>query len=247
MTGRLFILPLLLLLLLPIYSFAASGDAPLTLLNKPQNSAQTSGQNNSQAAKSQTITNQNDGLHDIHGPVPIIEQPPYLLIAGVILFILLVTAAIYWYLKKRGKASLPTIPPWEKALSELSDAKKLLNPEQALLYMDRVSQILRRYIEARFAIQSTRQTTREFLRGLANIGGGSPLQAHKTELQTCLEQADMAKFAHHHPALDNLKQMEVAVTTFIKKTEPAESPKGVRPPKHPEQSEQSNLYKRGRS
>ena len=32
----------------------------------------------------------------------------------------------------------------------------------------------------------------------------------------------MAKFAHHLPSLGNLEQMEVAVTTFVKKTEPAE-------------------------
>lgn len=136
------------------------------------------------------------------------------------------------------------MPPWEKALLDLADAKKLLSPERALLYMDRVSQILRGYIEARFAIQSTRQTTREFLQGLTDVGGSSPLQAHKSELQDCLEQADMAKFAHHHPALGNLEQMEVAVTTFIKKTEPVEQPKASRPPKKPKQSKQ---FKRGRS
>lgn len=154
--------------------------------------------------------------------MPIKEQPPYLLIAGVILLLLLLMALAYWYFKKKAKPAPPPVPPWEKALLELADAKMLLNPERGLLYMDRVSQILRSYIESRFAIQSTRQTTREFLQGLTGVDDSSPLQTFKTDLQECLEQADMAKFAHHLPKLENLEQMELAVTSFIKRTEPAE-------------------------
>lgn len=213
MIQRILVLALLLLFILPPCSFADStGEAPLTLLNSPQKSAQTT--------QNPITSSNNEVLYDIYGPVPIVEQPPYLLIAGIILFVLLVVAVILWFLKKRAKPTAPPIPPWEKALLDLTDAKRLLSPERALLYMDRVSQILRSYIESRFAIQSTRQTTREFLQGLTGIGGNSPLQTHKTELRNCLEQADMAKFAHHVPEIKNLEMMEEAVTTFIKRTEP---------------------------
>lgn len=234
MIRRVLVLPLLLLFILPIYSFAeSSSDAPLTLLNKPPKSVQTT--------QNPTIANQAEELHDIYGPVPIAEQPPYLLIAGIILLVLVVAVAIFWFLKKSGKPTPPPIPPWEKALLDLAEAKRLLNPERALLYMDRVSQILRSYIESRFAIQSTRQTTREFLQGLTGIGGNSALQTHKTELRNCLEQADMAKFAHHIPEIKNLEMMEDAVTTFIKKTEPADPAKASLQPGHSKRS------KRGRS
>jgi len=237
MTRQILILPLLLLFMLPVLSFAATnGEAPLTLLNKPAKTPQT--------AQNQNIPFQDNKLHDIHGPVPIAEQPPYLLLGCIFLVVLLIAAAIFWFIKKKGKATPPAISPWEKALQDLTDAKNLLSPERALAYMDRASQILRQYIEARFAIQSTRQTTREFLQGLTTIGGNSPLQAHKTELQECLEQADMAKFAHHHPALKNLQQMEVAVTAFIKKTEPVETPKAARSAK---QTKRAKHNKRGRS
>ncbi len=157
------------------------------------------------------------------------ERPPYLLIIGIVLLVLLAAAAIIWFFKKRTIPAPPPVPPWEKALLELAEARKWLSPERALVYMDRVSQILRSYIESRFAIQSTRQTTREFLQSLTAVGADSPLQTHKSELQACLEQADMAKFAHHVPEIENLKKMEEAITTFIKRTEPAESPKGSRP------------------
>jgi len=202
------------LFIFPLCSYAASSgnSAPLTLLKDPQQT--------SQATQNQGINNQE--LHDIHGPVPIKEQPPYLLVGGVILLVLLLLALAYWYFKKKVKPAPPPIPPWDKALLELADAKMLLSPERGLLYMDRLSQILRSYIESRFAIQSTRQTTREFLQGLTGVDDSSPLQTFKTELQECLEQADMAKFAHHLPKLENLEQMELAVTSFIKRTEPAE-------------------------
>ena len=226
----LILLPLLLFSMVPICSLAASNEAPLTLLNPPKSSAKT--------VQNQTIPNVPEQLHDIHGPVLLTERPPYLLIAGALFFAFLLAAAIFWFLKKRTKPTPPPVPPWEKALLDLADAKRLLNPERGLQYMDRVSQILRRYIESRFTIQSTRQTTREFLQGLTGIGGNSPLQTYKTELRGCLEQADMAKFAHHIPEIKNLEMMEDAVTSFIKKTEPQKPKK---------QSKQFKQPQRGRS
>lgn len=244
MRSRLVVFLLLALIMLPVQIFAASNgnsEPPLTLLQKPGKSTQS--------APQQSISSQDKELHDIHGPVPITEPPPYLLIGGCIVLLLLVAAAMYWFLRKRTKPAPLPLPPWEKALLDLAEAQKMLRPERALVYMDRVSQILRSYIESRFAIQSTRQTTREFLQGVTGISN-SPLRAHKTELQTCLEQADMAKFAHHIPEIQNLQQMEQAITTFIKKTEPADPPnksmqqKTAKPGK---QSKPSKNWKRGRS
>lgn len=236
MIRRVVILSLLLLFMLLFMpagrSYATgSNDAPLTLLNKPQTSGLST--------QNQAIVNKDEVLRDIRGPVLINEQPPYLLIAGIICLVLLVVVAIFLFLRKRGPATPPAIPPWEKALQELADAKELQTPERGLQYMSRASQILRRYIESRFAIQSTRQTTREFLQSLTKIGVDSPIQRHKEELQSCLELADMAKFAHHIPQLSNLEKMEDAVTTFVKTTEPTE------PDKASGQSKQSKRYAQG--
>lgn len=184
-------------------------------------------------------------LHDIHGPVPIAEQPPYLLIAVVVCLLLLAIAALLWYLRRKDTSVQPAIPPWEQALLELAEAKSLLSAQRGIVYMDRVSQILRSYIESRFAIQSTRQTTREFLHSLTSVGDSSPLRTYKTALQDCLEQADMAKFAHHLPQLDHLEQMEAAVTNFVQKTTPPPtSAKSTKPRKSPKPA---TKFKRGRS
>ncbi len=97
----------------------------------------------------------------------------------------------------------------------------------SLLYMDQASQILRRYIESLFAIRSTRKTTREFFASL-NDSDESPLLEYRRELKNCLEQADMAKFAHLVPDFQHMEQMEEAVRAFITRTRPAIEPPGGR-------------------
>lgn len=230
--------------------FAAdSEEAPLTLLKKPDNSGQASQLPGlpGQSLSMQGSPSQPEKLRDIHGPVPIVEPPPYLLLAGIFVLVLLLAALFYWWWKKREKPAAPPIPPWEKALLDLADARRFLNPERGLQYMDRASQILRRYIESRFAIKSTRQTTREFLHSLTGEGENIALKQHKTELRACLEQADMAKFAHHIPGLSNLEKMEEAVTSFIKTTEPIATDPKSEGPKKTKQSKQSKQYRGGRT
>lgn len=195
---------------------APSKEAPLTLLNN-----QKQGNVPPQAAGP---AGPSEEVRDIYGPVTIKEPVPYLLLLGVAVLLLALAFILFRYWKKRTITGPPPIPPWEKALRELGEARSLLSPEHGLSYMDRVSTILRHYIESRFSIQSTRQTTREFLHGLQSVEPSSPLNTYKSELQDCLEQADLAKFAHQRPELKNLELMEEAVTTFVKKTEKTGAP-----------------------
>lgn len=195
-----------------------SGDQPLTLLNRPQPAGQPS--------QPPQQVQQKVELRDIHGPLPLTDTLPYLMPAAVALVLLLALAALIYFLKKRKKPAPPPIPPWEMALAELAEARQYQNPGQSLLYMERAGQILRRYIESRFAIRSTRQTTREFLAGLHDGGGDSPLAEYRTELGLCLEQADLAKFAHLAPDREHLTEMEAAVTAFIRSTRPAPATTG---------------------
>lgn len=221
MRKTLALLTLLLFLGLTISCQAETAEeGPLTLMKPPQTGGQTSQQQIAPAG-------QPDEFFDIHGPVPYSPEPPYLLISGITLAVLLLLAGIYWFMKNRKKPLPPAIPPWDTALAELNEARKLFNPSQSLLYMERVSSILRSYIESRFAIRSTRQTTREFLQKVKRTAKNTEtLQRSRPELQACLEQADMAKFAHRIPDQENMEQMERAVTAFIRKTQPAPSGKG---------------------
>lgn len=198
---------------------APSGEEPLTLLNKPA-------QGNQPPPAPAMSGPEDDLLRDIYGPVTIAEPVPYLLLAAAAIVLLALAASLFWYIKKRPRAEPPPLPPWEKALQDLADARSLLTAEQGRAYMTRASNILRHYIESRFSIRSTRQTTREFLRGLQSVTLDSPLNTFKSELQTCLEQADMAKFAHRKPERQNLELMEEAVTTFVRNTSTNSHPDG---------------------
>ncbi len=172
-----------------------------------------------QKGPGQQTTNQTEALHDIHGPVPTSEYPSYLMEAAIALLVLLLLGLLFFFFKRRKKPQSPPIPPWDQALMELDQARQLMSSGQSLLYMDHAGQILRRYIELRFTIRSTRQTTREFFARL-NDSVHSPLIEYQAELRACLEQADMAKFAHLLADEGHMQQMEEAVRAFINRTRP---------------------------
>ena len=189
-------------------SLAASGEnqEKLTLQNSQQQSSQ-----------------QNNTLRDIHGPLPTSEYPPYLVEAALALLVIAILIGLYFFFKKRQKPLPPPISPWDIALGRLAEARHLLIEGRSLLYMERAAQILRSYIESRFAIRSTRQTTAEFFAAL-KTSGTPELMHYQGELRHCLEQADMAKFAHLMSDRDHLEQMEGAVQAFINRTRPEMPP-----------------------
>lgn len=158
-------------------------------------------------------------LRDIHPPLPLPEERSYALLIAGVLIVFLVLAALFWFFRLRKKKVLLPFAH-ETALADLLRARSLMTPEQALRYADELSDILRRYIEARFRIRSTRQTTKEFFSCLA----GNPartetlLKEHGDSLKECLGQCDMAKFALCTPDRSSMEKMEHAVQDFIEST-----------------------------
>jgi hypothetical protein len=166
------------------------------------------------------IKPQEEDIRDIKGPVALPDNSRYLLIAVAILAAIIIAGLIFWYLKKRSRPQAPPLPPDAVALAELEKAKILMTPEQSLVYADRISTILRQYIEARFQIHSTRQTTREFFERLKDgtTIAEVDIKNHAGDLQRCLEQCDIAKFAHGTPNSNDMMQMDGAARTFIETT-----------------------------
>ena len=155
-------------------------------------------------------------LHDIRGPVPLPDAPDLRFWLLTALAVMVVAGLLFFYFRKRRtKAPLPPLPH-EIALTELNRLRSLMNPAQALLYTDQLAEILRRYLEARFHIPSTRRTTREFLLDLGkSLPRGNNLEPHHDRLRHCLEQCDLSKFAHYTPGEQNLESMEQAVRDFV--------------------------------
>ena len=155
-------------------------------------------------------------LRDIHPPLLLPEAPDYtMLIAGILVFFLLLAVALWFFRFRKKEVVLPSAH--ETALADLQSARSLMNVEQAKQYAVEVSMILRRYIEQRFRIRTSRQTTKEFFTSLL----ASPRQTaelfdtHSESLHECLDQCDLAKFARSTPDRNSMEKMETAVQDFI--------------------------------
>jgi hypothetical protein len=159
-----------------------------------------------------------EDIHDIKGPVPLADIPRLLIPVGAALILLIIAILLFFFLKRRRRPKAIASPPDVIALAELDRARMMM--EQPLAYAERISTLLRQYIEARFQIRSTRQTTREFF---SRLQGGTTIAEvdinnHTGNLQECMEQCDMAKFARSTPDSDDMMRMDKAIRTFIEMT-----------------------------
>ncbi len=158
-------------------------------------------------------------LRDIHPPFLLPEDPNYtLLIAGIVLTLLVLAILIWFFRFRKKKILLPSA--YQTALDKLQRIRSLMNPDQAKQYAMEVSDILRRYIEKRFQIRTSRQTTREFFTGLTEFPNqtASLFDTHFESLHECLGQCDLAKFARLRPDIHEMEKMETAVRNFIEAT-----------------------------
>lgn len=161
-------------------------------------------------------------LRDISPPIPpsvhpllqlAEKQSNTLLILGFIIVVIVVAFLFFHLGKKKGSLLLAH----ETALADLFRARSLMTPDLGLQYAGELSDILRRYIEKRLNIKTTRQTTKEFFSSITK----NPNQAKKmaedqmVNLQECMEKCDMAKFACCAPDLHSMEKMETAVQDFI--------------------------------
>ena len=160
--------------------------------------------------------------------------PPYSLPPNKVKLFLLASLAIltaglalslFYYWKKRGHTKeTPEIQPWpeEIARQELERllAENLLARGEIKLFHLRISDILRRYIENRFAVRAPEQTTEEFLLELSRAGSASRtlLGNHGTLLADFLTQCDLVKFAKHKPSLAECDKTIAICREFIENT-----------------------------
>ncbi len=205
-------LSVLILLLAGItLSFTAS---PASVDNQPLRLLPGPGQHQT-GPKSQTAT----ALRDIRGPVLLPTKTPWLLYGGATLILLLVSSALFIFLKNRKKNSAPEITPWDRALNGLKHAAGL-KTGQPLRYTEQVSAVLREYVESRFGFKITRQTSTEFLRALKEQENNGIPSNWYDSLKTCFHLCDLAKFAHRIPDPEDVEIMEQSIISFIEQTRP---------------------------
>jgi len=95
-------------------------------------------------------------------------------------------------------------------------AEELVEAGRIKEFYDRISGILRHYIEDRFDLRAPERTTEEFLAELRFTDALSP--AHKEMLGEFLTHCDLVKFAKHEPTTEQIQQTFDLVKDFIEKT-----------------------------
>lgn len=172
-----------------------------------------------------TLPLENGDIHDIYGPVALAEPLIWFYYLAAVLIILAIFLVWFFLFKKRKPQPVGEISIHELALTELAAARQYLEQNRSLKYAQKVSLILRKYLERRFEIHSTRQTTHEFLASFENIPTSSMtmLQPYRESLKMCLEQFDLAKYAHKTTQRETMELLEESIRTFIWETTPKES------------------------
>lgn len=161
-------------------------------------------------------------IHEIEPPVELPEpETEYLwpLVAGGIAVVIAALGMFLWgRWKTVGESVVQKIPAYEVAIADL---EKLIGDDLAEKgklkeFYQRISDILRRYIENRFGLRAPERTTEEFL---IELGAGEELSAvHKPLLRSFLQHCDLVKFAAHEPSRDDIQSTFDACKTFIVET-----------------------------
>ncbi len=159
------------------------------------------------------------GLKDIKGDF---RSPPMRIGPWALVLLALAGAGvlIWWWKGKPAIFSLtppaPPVPPDVTALEALEKLEALMEgPSKP--YYSRLTDILRTYIEGRFALSALDRTTAEMVPLLKEL----PLAAQeRMELRETLETADLAKFARFESPADERRAHRDRVRAFVLSTRP---------------------------
>lgn len=164
------------------------------------------------------------GLHDIKPPldIPISWEEMALYVAIALLIAAAAYLAYRLWKKRLQKLSgevfaAPPRPAHLIALDALGDLKekKLWQQGKVKEYYSELTEILRRYIEHRYAVPSLEETTDETLAGLREAKVGDALLG---PAEIILRRADLVKFAKHHPTVTDHEDAFRGVVAFVEKT-----------------------------
>ncbi|HTD75415.1 MAG TPA: DUF4381 family protein [Steroidobacteraceae bacterium] len=139
------------------------------------------------------------------------------LIAGAV--VLGLSLYSLWRWRRRRRA--PVLLPYELALQRLDEIRSLMRPAQAREFCIAISDVIRGYIEQRFHVTATRQTTEEFLHDLLQ-SANAPLAQHQAPLGEFLHQCDFVKFAALSLTLSNMEALRQSARAFVLETAKAE-------------------------
>ncbi|MBI3783542.1 MAG: hypothetical protein HY270_09085 [Deltaproteobacteria bacterium] len=164
-------------------------------------------------------------IRDIKPPEEVpFDWRPYGLGVAMLLVLIGIGAGFYFLLNRPKKAYVvPPMPAHEIALAALRKlhARRYIEEGRFEDFYVELSAIIRNYLEDGFHLRAPEMTTEEFL-GAA--GRDARLNANQRRLLSeFLSQADLVKFARHHPTLDDTEAAFAAAKRFVEETRPQHS------------------------
>jgi len=146
----------------------------------------------------------------------------YIIILSVIAVMLIFVFATMYFIKRKQYIE-PPLPAHVIALKALEHLKQQQLVEKGLFkkYYFGVSDILRHYIEARFALMAPERTTEEFLQELQETDLINTVQ--KDIIKSFLLHCDMVKFAKYQPEPDEIDKIYSITLEFIGQTKQIDS------------------------
>lgn len=132
--------------------------------------------------------------------------------------LLAVGAGAWMFCRKRRRSLLaaPSMPPDVTALAALAATRPLLEQGDCRGFVIAVSDVLRAYIEGRFALEAPRLSTEEFL--LFAEQSDALDEARRLRVAGFLAECDNVKFALHGLERPSLDALYACAETFILET-----------------------------
>jgi hypothetical protein len=110
-------------------------------------------------------------------PPDSVELPPpwWIPWAAALLLVALVALIVWLLVRPKHTPPTPQRQPWSSAVRALSDLRTRIHSVSPQDMSHRISQILRRYLQERYAVPAPARTTREIFDGRADRLPGAPI------------------------------------------------------------------------
>ena len=159
-------------------------------------------------------------IDDIEDVMEMPKQKSFTWVWALVVIAATAAAGLWLYLRGKRVKELVRIfkPAHEIAYGRLRALVKedLVGAGKIKEFYERISDILRHYIEHRFSLRAPERTTEEFLAELASTE--LLPAAEKQRLGEFLQHCDLVKFAKHNPTTQQIQETFDLVKDFIEKT-----------------------------
>lgn len=158
---------------------------------------------------------------------------PWFWILGVVLGLLLIAGALYWFVWRKKKLTeeekVALLPPYDRAMLELKklETSKYLIQDEYKEYYSELTDIVRSYLEEDVHISALESTTDQLIEKLEMLKDAGNLKLDNDtiyQFKQILQTSDLVKFAKSKPTTSAAEQDRKAIEQIVTKTKDAIPP-----------------------